>query len=390
MACPASPRLSAGAEDRPTEWAAEGTAAHTLASTVLSDPHNLEAVHFIGHQIPVPFGADVKQYTVDAEMAEAVDIYCDVVRTALANDPTALLHVETRFDIRELLGVDVPMFGTADAVVIHADRLEIFDLKFGKGVVVEAKGNAQLRYYALGAWFAMGRPASITKIQVSIVQPRAAHADGCVRTEVLDILDLIAWSGTLRDAVLATQAPDAPIVAGTHCRFCPVKLHCPGPREQAALLAQREFGDGVTLGPPVIANLTPDEVGAWLYASLLVEDWIAALRAHAHELVERGETIPGWKAVPKRARRFWTDEAALKAWLFIDHRVPYDKVFESELRSPAQLEKLIPRELRKELKQFMGSKSSGKNLAPETDARPALQLGPQHEFTDWPEGQAPG
>ncbi len=43
-------------------------------------------------------------------------------------------------------------FGTADALIIANNTIEVIDLKYGKGVKVDAQNNPQLMLYGLGAF----------------------------------------------------------------------------------------------------------------------------------------------------------------------------------------------------------------------------------------------
>ena len=76
-------------------------------------------------------------------------------------EPRDTLLVEHRVDLTPLRP-PVPMFGTADAIVIKPKRrqLHVIDLKYGAGVLVEAENNPQTRYYGLGALLEPSRATS--------------------------------------------------------------------------------------------------------------------------------------------------------------------------------------------------------------------------------------
>ena len=121
-----------------------------------------------------------------------------------------------------LLDPPVPMFGTADFFSYSKRRreLHLVDFKYGKGVWVAARNNPQLMYYALGAALLIEHPVS--KISMTVVQPRFAKGDP-VRTATVDAVELAEWSIELIARAHATQQPNAPTVAGEHCKFCPAK-----------------------------------------------------------------------------------------------------------------------------------------------------------------------
>jgi Protein of unknown function (DUF2800) len=221
MACPGSIRLSEGIADRPSSYAEEGTTAHELAARCLRARRQ-----------------DAAAVTTDPEMTAPIDIYLEAVRAVI--EPGDRLLVEHRVDLGPL-DPPVPMFGTADAIVIKPKRrqLHVFDLKYGSGVPVEAEGNVQGRYYALGALLAAGH--EIDTVEVTIVQPRFPHPAGPVRREIVLALELLVWGHELLAAAHRALAPEAPLAPGPHCRFCPAQGTCPALHEHALASAQDDF-----------------------------------------------------------------------------------------------------------------------------------------------------
>jgi hypothetical protein len=80
--------------------------------------------------------------------------------------------------------------------------------------------------------------------------------------------------------------------------------------------------------------------------------------------------VPGYKLVPKRATRSWANEGIAKATL-LGMGVQSSALVETKMKSPAQVEKLLPRgeKLPADLVQAI---SSGNTIAPESDPRPAV------------------
>jgi hypothetical protein len=123
------------------------------------------------------------------------------------------------------------IWGTADVIIFdqHGRVVAIIDLKFGAGVVVEAN-TVQLQIYALLAAQQYG--ASPDGITVHIIQPRREHVRGPLRSHHLTTDDLSRLLSKLDAAVQATEAPDAPRIAGSWCRFCAAAASCPEYRNQ--------------------------------------------------------------------------------------------------------------------------------------------------------------
>jgi len=105
-----------------------------------------------------------------------------------------------------------------------------------------------------------------------------------------------------------------------------------------------------------------------------LEDWIKDIRKTAHELLERGAIVPGFKLVQKRATRVWTDAGAVEDKIRKAKKIKLDQGFTLKLKSPAQIEKLC-KELKYPFKDFAAmtaSISSGTTLAKESDKRPGV------------------
>jgi hypothetical protein len=379
LACPGSVRLSRGMENHETIHSVTGTAAHALAENCLifgGEPHAA-----VGEMITIE-GKSVDKVEVTEDMADAVKVYVDYCR-ALQREPGAHWWTELAIDLAELGPPEgIEMYGTSDfPIYLPAIRtLEVVDYKHGSGVVVEVKGNKQLRYYALGALLRIQREypeLDIDEVKITIVQPRAAHPDGPIRSETMTVLDLLAFSAQLMAGAEATQAPDAPLVPGDHCRFCPAAPVCPAQREQAQALAQVAFADMPVDVPPAPETL-PMPVFADILGKLhILEDWARSMRQHAHRLVEQGEEVPGFKLVAKRANRKWVEEQPVIRML---RREGYsdEEIFKQDLKSPAQIEKLVGK---KNLDaDLWEKKSSGYVLVPTSDPREAVALPGEHVF----------
>lgn len=382
MACPGSIRM---AEHVPTpgtsEYAQEGTAAHAVAELALRG--GVDPVEFAGRVIE-----DVE---VSDDMVENVRVFTNYVNEMI--DKSSAHFIEFRFSL-ESLNPPEPMFGTADAVAYDAveQELEVADLKFGRGVVVEVEGNEQTRVYALGAVLELHRLHPdwiIKKVKMTIVQPRASHPDGVIRSETIEIVDLFEFAGTLLEAAKKTQEPDAPLVPGPHCRFCPAAGLCPAQAQMAARLASIEFSDMTAGHAPPAPETLPDEVFYEILPHLdNLQDWLNAMWARLRDKMDRGEPTPGWKLVNKRANRSWIDEAHAAAVFKSQHGVKDDDLYQKKLRSPAQIEKIIgkknfPAELTQKV-------SSGFNIAPADDPRPAAAISVADEFAALTDGQQSG
>lgn len=366
MACPGSIRLSREVPVPPsTSFAREGTAAHALAERALTS--EAEPSTFIG--------VELDGWLVTEEMAEHVTVYTDVCRDALLRSNA--YWIEHRFNLAAF-NPPGPMYGTADFVAYFAEskHLQVVDLKYGAGVVVEVIGNAQLRYYALGAALSVGVP--VESVEIVVVQPRAHHSEGVVRSELIFMDELLAFAGELMDAARATMQPDAALNPGSHCRFCPASGVCPAQLKRAQEVARTEFSVMPEELPPAPSTLPPQVFAEMLGKLHILDDWISAMRAHAMGQLERGQDVPGFKLVAKRPSRYWIAEDATAAWLRAKSYDDDEMMATPKLKSVAQIEKLVGKKLLPE--DLYEKRSSGANMVPSSDPRPALVLSPGDDF----------
>jgi hypothetical protein len=125
-----------------------------------------------------------------------------------------------------------------------------------------------------------------------------------------------------------------------------------------------------------IKDLNPAKIGEYLATADLVEKWITDLRELAHQILESGEPVPGYKLVPKRATRQWIDEDTAKQRLF-GLGVEVNDMFETVLLSPAKLEKVMKKRKLSLPDDIVVAVSSGTTIAPESDRRSATVFLPE-------------
>lgn len=380
MACPGSIRLSREVPDagksNGSTYAQEGTRAHALAQ--LSLEKGVDPDFFVGMSLE---GGEITD-----DMADFVRTFVDYCRI-FKNSKT---WIERPFNLGAL-NPPGPMFGTADFVAYDpAERtLHVVDLKYGQGVVVEAIGNKQLRYYALGAALSLGPEYPIDMVYMTIVQPRVSHPDGIIRTDTVEFVELIGFANELLAAARKTLEPDAPLNPGAHCRFCPASGICPAQRKQALEIAQADFDvSPAEFTPPAPATIPKEQFEYMLGHLHVLEDWASAMRAQAQGMLERGESVAGFKLVERRANRKWTDEEQASTALVSLGYKPKDIYVAPELKSPAQIEKLLKKKPFAELMSpLVEKKSSGYTMVSDLDSRPAISLSPADDFLALPSGE---
>lgn len=366
FACPASVRASEGIEDRPSEYAEEGTAAHELAAMCLS-----------GNMLPHHnLGITLNNFEVTEEMADAVQVYFDTVEQDRQEGDE--LQVEQRFDLSHIYP---GCFGTNDALIYRESEglLIVYDYKHGRGVPVSAKDNKQLLYYALGAVTGKHN-RKVKTVELVIVQPRCASRSEPVDRWRIDALGLLDFATDLREAAERTNAVAPAYVPGDHCKFCRAAPTCQARKDAALAVAAAEFADdgAMTLSDP--KSLTPEAMAAALRQADQLEDWIKAVRDYAHHEAEAGRVATGFKLVPTRPTRKWKNDEDAKKWL-VDYGLDDMDIYaEPKLRTPAQIEKVLGKASKNDIVELWESVSKGTVLVPLDDKRAPVKPEAAGEF----------
>lgn len=333
--CPGSIEAERGLPDTDSIHSKEGTSAHALGELAFTRNRHPETW----------LGDVIEGITVTQEMVDAVETYVDVLRDY--SDGADIVRIERKLTIPRELNPPGPMMGTSDANFVYetAKLLRVVDYKHGKGVVVEAEDNPQLGYYALMAWLDLRAHSkalaeSIEEVELVIVQPRAFHPDGPIRTHRMTLRQLKDFGRELIAGAYRAMAPQPPRIAGDHCGFCKAKLTCGEFRGKALSVAQLEFSDvlegGIVVPDP--AALSPDQLGAILTAADVLDAWLKAVRGRAMGDLEAGRPVTGFALKPKRAVRKWADETKVKTWARSAKVKLADIQTTPELKSPAQVE----------------------------------------------------
>ena len=370
--CPGSIRLQHVAERHDvaavagSSFASEGTAAHEVAAHCLEQ--GSDTWEWVGQTIHLK--REQEDWPVTVEMAEAVQVWVDTVRQdkeeyTEATGDQAVTLVEVGFDLSD---VREGAFGTSDAVTLFPKwgLVTVYDYKHGVGIGVDAERNGQLMYYAAGALHHLGATAQhIEAVELVVVQPRHAHRYGPVRRWRTTTADLHEWVWTeLVPAIDRTREPDAPLVPGDHCQFCPARAFCPALRD----LAQEYF----EMSDQPVQPMSDEELAAWLDKVKAVRHFLKALDDEGYHRLSQGNRLPGYKLVRRRSNRTWADgaEDALK-------EVLGDAAYKRILLSPAEADK---NRLTKEVaKKFAYKPENGLTMAPASDSNEGVEVKPPQD-----------
>ena len=348
IACPPSARLNAEKSDAPSEYAAQGTDAHTLCEYKLRKA--------LGGKVRHPT-KNLASY--DTEMEECAEAYCQFVMELVgqfrAESKDTMVSVEQRVDFS---GFVPDGFGTADALIISGKTVCIVDYKHGKGIEVSADCNSQMMCYALGCIQMFDGLYDIDNVRMVIFQPRLAN----ISEFNISKADLLAWAAdTLVPAAKLAHAGEGEFCAGAHCQFCKIKATCRKRAEYNLELARYDFEM-----PPTLEDA---EVEAVLVKADMLAAWVSDIKEYALQRAIQGKQWTDWKLVEGRSNRKYTDEAAVANIVKEAGYEPY----EQKLLGITAMTGLLGKSKFEELLGSLIVKPQGRpTLAPMSDKRPAM------------------
>lgn len=380
LTCTPSARIEEALADEESAFATDGTAAHAFAELRLRYKlgQTSKAEYVASYEATKKLYEEVSE-TWEQSDWDAINSYVEYVLDE-AKRLDAEVHIEQRVDYSRYAEGG---FGTSDALLIGRKQgiIKSIDLKFGKGVPVDARDNAQAKLYALGGvlMFDPTLAGKFPTIEWTIHQPRLNN----VGTDTTTFDALIAWAEDVVKpaARLAWEGKGVKVPSEKACRFCKAKATC---RERAAEnvnVARRDFMgdpdlrfdakklDEHLMGMDEVARILP-QLDEWMA-------WARALQEYALSSVrDRGEKIEGYKLVRGRTVRQWSPTADVVAELR-KVGVPDEIIFEDPkppvARSVAQLEKKLGKAQFTEKAQPLVVQSQGTpTLVPEVDPRPAI------------------
>ena len=285
VACPGWIKQAAGVpEVPPHESAAEGTAGHWVATTMKRGDGA-----GITRGVHAPNGVEVTDEMIDGGRmwVEALEGWPDTPETPVA---IPRIHPEC--------------WGTPDSrqwnPAMHT--LRVAEYKFGHRVV-EVFENWQLIAYAAGVMDELRLHDDETILELMVVQPRAYHKDGPIRTWTVAATKLRAMINIAHGAAHEALSDNPHTASGPHCLDCPARSMCPTfDKAVGAIL------DWTGRADPVLK--TAGDIGRELR---LVEDAQQRLKARqtglaaqAEALLRQGRAVPFYTLQEGVGRLAWT------------------------------------------------------------------------------------
>lgn len=296
------------------------------------------------------------------------------------------IHKEMKIHLKT---IHEDLYGTLDIGVDDwPKKLRVYDYKHGSGQAVEVENNRQLIYYALGAIFhfhsdkleIMDWGGVYQEVEIGILQPRKDHIDGPFRTWIVPPNVLNDFAKELELRAQATTIPNAPLVAGTHCRWCPAKAICGAMYNKTLAITQTDFKVIEKKPLPIANQLSVKDISTILEHEDTITSWFKSVRAYALTQLENGHEVPGFKLVKKRANRAWTSEQDVIDFIATLEEFDEENLFDSKIKSPAKMEKILDKSDKAILQQYITKPDIGNTIAVESDRRQEVAASIESDF----------
>ncbi|WP_257202966.1 DUF2800 domain-containing protein [Corynebacterium cystitidis] len=363
--CTPSALLEEQYPDRSSDAAEEGTAAHELAEYKLRQLAGIDP------------GQPPTSDWHNEDMESHTDDYADHVMAELERtketSPAAFLAIEQRLDFSHIVPDG---FGTGDALIVGDGTMTIVDLKYGKGVKVDAEGNPQMRLYALGALRQFDMIYQIDTVRMVIFQPRLDN----ISVDEIAVTDLLEWADeVVKPAAALAINGEGELRAGDWCQFC---RHAPQCTEQM----KQHFSVIPTAGEQTAQPAAPDpdtltdaQVAQIVTYAGDIKKWLTKVENYALDQANQGHGYEGLKLVEGRSVRKYTDEDAVAKAVQEAGEEPYEK----KVLGITAMTKLLGKKKFDDVLGDLVHKPAGKpTLVPASDKRPALTVAtPENVFT---------
>lgn len=358
MNCTPSARLEENIPSTGSAASEEGTVTHELAEHAIRKYLAGEYTPLLD-ELPVPKEiAENKYYSpeMDKYVTDYVCYVCDIYEL----EEGAKMSIERKLDLTRY----VPeCFGSCDCDIVGKTVINVIDLKYGKGVQVDANGNSQLMMYAIGVLNSLEpqHRSKIGKVRMHIAQVRL----GNYSVFEMSARDLIHWAiHVLRPTAEKAFAGLGEAKVGAHCKFCKFKAQCRAQRD--ALVNEFE-----THGETKALSL--EEIGDILNKADMFSDWLVSVKQFAMSEALSGKHINGWKLVEGRSTRVIKDEAeALKR--LTEAGFDREALIDMKIKGIGDLERTVGKKPLTVLLDGVIVKPQGApTLAPESDKREPIQ-----------------
>lgn len=300
------------------EWAARGTALHTVVERAIAEDMSDDEVLktftdmrftelLSKEEEKDKFGhLKLSRIEITEKALPALAFFDDTVRG------TWLLEQEMESRVR-VGSIDSPFNdqdedwfikggkGTGDVLFSSKKRAGLIDWKFGDGHIVDpedSKDGAQFMFYLVLA-IHNGILPERDEYEAHVFQPAAKlDPDQYHKKRIVTFDELFDFAWDLKDAVEAERKH----VVGDHCRLCKGKTACQPYKKWLRKTVDTD-----------IQGVTARELGELMDMTKALEAFVKEVKDATYRNALDGVDIPGWKLEDALGNRTWKDEQA--AWL---------------------------------------------------------------------------
>lgn len=350
MNCTPSARLEEQFPEEESSFAAEGSAAHALAE------HKLRKYMKLRSRKPrSEFDSD----DLDEYTNEYVNYAIERIEESRKSCTDIIALIEQRLDYSFYVEGG---FGTGDLIIVGDNILEIIDLKYGRGIAVEAMENSQMMLYALGALELFEALYHIEKVTMTIHQPRLES----ISSWEINVSNLKLWAEKeVRPRAELAIKGDGDFSPGIWCQFCRARKVCRARAEEFLKQAQLKFKK-----PDLLSD---EEVGDILTVADKLKKWVEDIYTYASDMaITKGKKWTGFKVVEGRSNRKYIDEAQVED---AANSAGYLDIYKKSIIGISEMEKLMGKKIFNKVLGNLVYKPSGKLiLVSETDKRKAVAI----------------
>jgi len=279
---------------------AEGTASHGVGESLIGfGARGLtpKAEEYVG-------GQAANGVVIDQDMYDGALVYANDVRSVMCSAAVFTPAIEQTVCASR---IHDEAWGTPDCWLYDEKNrtLYLWDYKYGH-LLVEAFENWQLLVYLCAILEHLdidGLEDQYVRVEFRIVQPRAFHPKGQVRSWSFMACDARAYFNQLQASALESLSPGAETRSGAHCRNCNARHGC-----EAALTAG--MGLYEVAAKPVPMNLDALALGVQqnivTRAIKQLEYLKTGYDAEIEARVRRGEGVPYWRTEQGVGRETWS------------------------------------------------------------------------------------
>jgi hypothetical protein len=307
----------------------EGTAIHWVAECL----KRASAAVVTGEGVPYVGCVAPNGVLITDELFDAAEFYVDALESPMVPN----WHIERQLAAPS---IHAQCGGTPDAYGMSVfGALNLWDLKGGFRLV-DVHPNYQLYGYVAAIldnhpeW---NRPDQV--VELCIVQPRAFHPDGPIRTFRTTVAECAPYIARLRVAAQHAMGDNAPATASPEqCANCAARGSCKAAQIAAAWALEVST-------EAEMFDLTPDAVDWELLrleqAAQIIEARRTGLEAQARHMLRNGKHLSNWSMVAGRGRLGWKDEQAERAAIAMGDLLGVQLRKPTKAITPTQASKLL-------------------------------------------------